>query len=162
MGEENGVGYSPSGIISTRVEISSIENEPNSMLSVLRKEMTPLKRFSKSWSSWLEAQKSVWHRSFSTQLMGTYPLPTPFWVWSSQVLKAVDHFDFDRILYNSRSCLRCTDINWGGERETSSFSLKPLIMILQKLVLILSHCRIKKASWPTVWLSITAASEDLT
>lgn len=64
VGEKNGVGYSPSDIASIRVERSSIENESNSILSVLWKGMTPLKSFSKSWSSWLEAQKGVWHKAF--------------------------------------------------------------------------------------------------
>lgn len=39
-------------------------------------------------------------------------------------------------------------LGWG--KGDISFSLKPLIIILQKLVLILSHCGIKKASQPTV------------
>lgn len=51
LGEDSGMGYSPYGIISTRVEVSSIENVSNSILSLLWEVMIPLKSFSKSWSS---------------------------------------------------------------------------------------------------------------
>lgn len=55
-GEYSGVGCSPSGNISTKEEVSSIENGSN---SILWKVTIPLKGTSKNCSSELEAKRGI-------------------------------------------------------------------------------------------------------